>query len=75
VINGVAAAPFLLLVMLISNDEKIMGDSSNGKLARLNRIIDALGRTLQPADRLSSPWASEVGSRLSRLADAISSSG
>jgi Mn2+/Fe2+ NRAMP family transporter len=34
VINGVAAAPFLVLVMLISNDEKIMGDYSNGKLAR-----------------------------------------
>jgi Mn2+/Fe2+ NRAMP family transporter len=34
VINGVAAAPFLVLVMLISNDKKIMGDYSNGKLAR-----------------------------------------
>jgi NRAMP (natural resistance-associated macrophage protein)-like metal ion transporter len=35
VINGVAAAPFLVLVMLISNDTKIMGDYSNGKLARV----------------------------------------
>ena len=34
VLNGVAAAPFLLLVMLISNDKKIMGDYINGKLAR-----------------------------------------
>jgi NRAMP (natural resistance-associated macrophage protein)-like metal ion transporter len=34
VINGVAAAPFLVLVMLISNDKKIMGDYVNGKLAR-----------------------------------------
>jgi Mn2+/Fe2+ NRAMP family transporter len=34
VINGVAAAPFLVLVMLISNDKKIMGDYTNGKLAR-----------------------------------------
>jgi NRAMP (natural resistance-associated macrophage protein)-like metal ion transporter len=33
VLNGVAAAPFLALVMLISSDKKIMGDYSNGKLA------------------------------------------
>ena len=35
VVNGVAAAPFLVLVMLISNDKKIMGDYANGKLARI----------------------------------------
>ena len=34
-LNGVAAAPFLLLVMLISNNQKIMGDYTNGKLARI----------------------------------------
>src|SRR3984893_1834885 len=34
VLNGVAAAPFLVLVMLISNDNKIMGGYSNGKVAR-----------------------------------------
>jgi NRAMP (natural resistance-associated macrophage protein)-like metal ion transporter len=34
VLNGVAAAPFLVVVMLISNDKKIMGDYTNGKLAR-----------------------------------------
>jgi NRAMP (natural resistance-associated macrophage protein)-like metal ion transporter len=34
VINGVAAAPFLALVMLISNDRTIMGSYTNGKLAR-----------------------------------------
>jgi NRAMP (natural resistance-associated macrophage protein)-like metal ion transporter len=33
VINGIAAAPFLLLVMLISRDRKIMGDYRNGRLA------------------------------------------
>ena len=33
VINGVAAAPFLLLVMLIARDPAIMGDHRNGKLA------------------------------------------
>ena len=32
-INGVAAAPFLLLVMLISSDKKIMGEYRNGRLA------------------------------------------
>jgi Mn2+/Fe2+ NRAMP family transporter len=35
VLNGVAAAPFLVLVMLISNDKKIMGEYTNGKLARV----------------------------------------
>jgi NRAMP (natural resistance-associated macrophage protein)-like metal ion transporter len=34
VINGVAAAPFLGLLMLISSDHKIMGKYVNGKLAR-----------------------------------------
>jgi NRAMP (natural resistance-associated macrophage protein)-like metal ion transporter len=33
VINGVAAAPFLLLVMLISADKAIMGEYRNGRLA------------------------------------------
>jgi Mn2+/Fe2+ NRAMP family transporter len=33
VINGVAAAPFLVLVMLIAGDRKIMDDYVNGKLA------------------------------------------
>jgi NRAMP (natural resistance-associated macrophage protein)-like metal ion transporter len=33
VINGIAAAPFLLLVMLIARDAAIMGDYRNGKLA------------------------------------------
>jgi Mn2+/Fe2+ NRAMP family transporter len=33
VVNGVAAAPFLVLVMLISNNKQIMGDYTNGKLA------------------------------------------
>jgi Mn2+/Fe2+ NRAMP family transporter len=33
VINGVAAAPFLVLLMLISSDKKIMGKYTNGRLA------------------------------------------
>ena len=33
VINGVAAAPFLFLVMLIARDPAIMGDHRNGKVA------------------------------------------
>jgi Mn2+/Fe2+ NRAMP family transporter len=32
-INGVAAAPFLILVMLISSDKKLMGAERNGRLA------------------------------------------
>jgi len=35
VINGAAAAPFLALVMLISNDRRIMGDYRNGAIARI----------------------------------------
>jgi NRAMP (natural resistance-associated macrophage protein)-like metal ion transporter len=33
VINGLAAAPFLLLVLLIARDRTIMGDYKNGRLA------------------------------------------
>jgi Mn2+/Fe2+ NRAMP family transporter len=33
VINGVAAAPFLVLVMLISGDRSVMGKYRNGKLS------------------------------------------
>ena len=33
IINGVAAAPFLIAVMLVSNDREIMGDHCNGMLA------------------------------------------
>ena len=33
VINGIAAAPFLLLVMLISSDKTIMGKYRNGRLS------------------------------------------
>jgi Mn2+/Fe2+ NRAMP family transporter len=33
VINGIAAAPFLVLVMLIAGDQTIMGKYRNGKLA------------------------------------------
>ncbi len=35
VINGVAAAPFLFIVMLISNDSKLMGKYVNGRIARV----------------------------------------
>lgn len=35
VINGVAAAPFLFIVMLISNDREVMGEYVNGRVARL----------------------------------------
>jgi Mn2+/Fe2+ NRAMP family transporter len=35
VINGVAAAPFLALLMLIANDKTIMGEYTNGRLARI----------------------------------------
>ena len=33
IINGIAAAPFLIVVMLISGDKEIMGKYRNGKLA------------------------------------------
>jgi Mn2+/Fe2+ NRAMP family transporter len=32
-INGIAAAPFLVLTMLISRDKKLMGAHRNGRLA------------------------------------------
>ncbi|MGY3568288.1 divalent metal cation transporter, partial [Sinomonas sp. RB5] len=33
VVNGIAAAPFLIVTMLVSGDRKIMGDYANGKTA------------------------------------------
>jgi Mn2+/Fe2+ NRAMP family transporter len=35
VINGVAAAPFLFVVMWVSSDRRIMGDYVNGKTAKI----------------------------------------
>jgi Mn2+/Fe2+ NRAMP family transporter len=34
-INGLLAAPFLVLVMLVSEDHSTMGEYTNGKLARI----------------------------------------
>ena len=34
VINGVAAAPFLVLIMVLSGNRQLMGDDRNGRLAR-----------------------------------------
>ena len=34
VINGVAAAPFLMLLMLIASDSTIMGEYVNGRFTR-----------------------------------------
>ncbi len=35
VINGLAATPFLVLVLIIARDQSIMGDHSNGRLATI----------------------------------------
>jgi NRAMP (natural resistance-associated macrophage protein)-like metal ion transporter len=35
VINGVAAAPFLFVVMWVSSDRRIMGDYANGRVAKI----------------------------------------
>jgi len=35
VINGVAAAPFLVVVMFVSNSKRLMGDYVNGKAAKI----------------------------------------
>ena len=34
VVNGIVAAPFLVVVMLVSSDRQIMGENVNGKVAR-----------------------------------------
>ncbi|HEX3426248.1 MAG TPA: Nramp family divalent metal transporter [Acidimicrobiales bacterium] len=35
IVNGIAAAPFLVVVMVIAGDRTIMGDYTNGRLANL----------------------------------------
>ena len=42
VINGVAAAPFLFVVMWVSSNEPIMGDYVNGKAAKILGWITAM---------------------------------
>jgi Mn2+/Fe2+ NRAMP family transporter len=42
VINGVAAAPFLFVVMRVSSNEQIMGEYVNGKAAKILGWITAL---------------------------------
>jgi NRAMP (natural resistance-associated macrophage protein)-like metal ion transporter len=42
VINGVAAAPFLVVLMLIANDERIMGEYRNGRIAKTLGWLTAL---------------------------------
>jgi Mn2+/Fe2+ NRAMP family transporter len=33
VLNGIAAAPFLIVVMIISRNRSLMGENRNGRLA------------------------------------------
>ena len=52
VINGVAAAPFLVVVMLIARDPEVMGEHRNGRLTRslgLDRRCAHGGRGRGPA--------------------------
>ncbi len=42
IINGVAAAPFLIITMLISSDRSIMGDQANGRVASVLGWLTAL---------------------------------
>jgi Mn2+/Fe2+ NRAMP family transporter len=42
VINGVAAAPFLVVVMWVSSSQRLMGDYVNGKAAKTLGWLTAL---------------------------------
>ena len=42
VLNGVVAAPLILLVMLVSNDRKVMGQRTNGRLLNVVGWMTAL---------------------------------
>jgi Mn2+/Fe2+ NRAMP family transporter len=46
IVNGIAAAPFLIAVMLVSNDRRIMGAYRNGKLATTIGWLTALVMTV-----------------------------
>jgi Mn2+/Fe2+ NRAMP family transporter len=35
VVNGVAAAPFIIVTMFVSSDRTIMGEYANGRAAKL----------------------------------------
>jgi NRAMP (natural resistance-associated macrophage protein)-like metal ion transporter len=46
VVNGVAAAPFLLVVLLIANDTSLMGDNRNGPLSNVLGFVTVVAMTL-----------------------------
>jgi Mn2+/Fe2+ NRAMP family transporter len=42
VLNGVVAAPLIVLVMLVSNDRKVLGERTNGRLLNVVGWMTAL---------------------------------
>jgi Mn2+/Fe2+ NRAMP family transporter len=42
VLNGVVAAPLIVLVMLVSNDRKVLGERANGRLLNVVGWMTAL---------------------------------
>jgi Mn2+/Fe2+ NRAMP family transporter len=57
-VNGIAAAPFLVITMLISSDTTIMGEHRNGKLA------SSLGWTtvgLMSMSAITGLWQTVIG--------------
>ena len=49
VLNGLVAAPLIVLVMLVSNDRAVMGDRANGRLLNLVGWATAIVMTLAAA--------------------------
>jgi Mn2+/Fe2+ NRAMP family transporter len=42
VVNGVAAAPFIVVTMLISSNKTIMGNYANGRVAKILGWLTAM---------------------------------
>jgi Mn2+/Fe2+ NRAMP family transporter len=53
VINGVAAAPFLVVVMSVSSSKRIMGDYVNGNAAKILGWLAALAGMARAGSRCS----------------------
>jgi Mn2+/Fe2+ NRAMP family transporter len=56
VINGVAAVPLLVLILLVANNRAIMGEHVNGRLSNTIAIFTTLGMGAAAVATVVSLW-------------------
>lgn len=61
VLNGIVAPPLLLMIMLIANDDKIMGSRTNGRLSNVLGWVTTAAMTLSAIALLASMALNVLG--------------